>query len=64
MDTNDIKDTRYLPSIYVGETSRSLMERGGEHHRDYAKNKDASHSVKHWVAAQPGTAKPVCDRKI
>ena len=36
--TTDIKGTRELPSKYVGETSRSLMERAGEHHRDHAKN--------------------------
>ena len=34
------------------------MERAGEHHRDYNKNKDDSHMVKHWVAAHPGTSKP------
>ena len=42
-----LRHSRKLPSIYVGETSRSLMERAGEHHRDYNKNKDDSHMVKH-----------------
>ena len=38
-ESTTIKDSRELPSIYVGETSRSLMERAGEHHRDYRNKK-------------------------
>ena len=56
-EPSSLKDSRELPSIYVGETSRGLMERAGDHHRDYNKNKDDSHMVKCWVAAHPGTSK-------
>ena len=42
-----LKDSRANPSIYVGETSRSLKERSLEHHNDYRKNKDDSHMLKH-----------------
>ena len=34
--------------IYVGETSRSLMERMGEHWEDFKSEKDDSHIFKHW----------------
>ena len=46
-DDINLKESRELPSIYVGETSRSLMERTQEHHRDYEKNTNDSHMVKH-----------------
>ena len=53
-----IKDNRSSPSIYVGETSRSLMERAREHHDDYKKTKEDSHMTKHWANSHPGPVKP------
>jgi hypothetical protein len=35
--------------IYLGETSRSLHERAGEHVRDARKFHDKSHITKHWM---------------
>ena len=31
---NSLTDLRTFPSLYVGESSRSLHERSGEHHQD------------------------------
>ena len=47
----NLMDSRPLPSIYVGESSRTLHERSVEHHRDYSKNKEDSHMRKHWEEA-------------
>ena len=52
------KDSRDSPSIYVGETSRSLMERSREHHDDYKKQREDSHRMKHWANSHPGPEKP------
>ena len=41
-----LEDTRPLPSIYVGESSRSLKERSKEHHADYSKMQEDSHMLK------------------
>ena len=42
-----LADGRELPSIYVGETSRSLKERAGEHFADFSRGTDDSHMMKH-----------------
>ena len=57
-EDDNIKDNRDSASIYVGETSRSLMERAKEHHDDYRKNRDDSHMMKHWANSHPGPVKP------
>ena len=44
----NLADGRELPSIYVGETSRPLKERAGEHVSDYNKGAEDSHMLKHW----------------
>ena len=50
-----IKDSRdQAASIYVGETSRSLMERSAEHHRDYKTNKEDSHNGEALGGRPPG----------
>ena len=36
--------------VYIGETSRSAHERGGEHEADYKKKKPDSHMLKHQQA--------------
>ena len=35
--------------IYIGETSRSLSERAGEHYRDARDFSKKSHIIKHWM---------------
>ena len=63
-DEMSLKDERENPSIYVGESSRSLMERTAEHHSDYAKNKEESHMTKHWANHHPGSSKPLFHQYI
>ena len=40
-----------VPSLYVGESSRSLFERGGEHWADWRTKKSSSHIAKHQEEA-------------
>ena len=44
----------YPPSIYVGETSRSLYERGKEHWRAYVNKQEDSHINKHHLIHHQG----------
>jgi hypothetical protein len=37
-----------IPSIYVGESSRSLFERSKEHWSDFRRRTTDSHILKHW----------------
>ena len=43
-----------IPSIYVGETSRSIKERGGEHIAAYRSSNKDSHIFKHQSMEHPG----------
>ena len=47
-----------ITKVYVGESSRSGFERGGEHARDYAKPTDDSHMHKHAVTEHGDEEKP------
>ena len=40
--------------IYVGESSRSMYERGKEHQRDGKERAEDSHQWKHWALEHPG----------
>ena len=55
---NRIEDKRVEPSIYAGESSRSLRECTKEHHRNYDKKGESSHMLKHWAGAHPDSARP------
>ena len=44
---------RKQPGVYVGESSRSIYERAGEHHRDAQGQKEDSHIFKHWKTSHP-----------
>ena len=46
------------PSIYVGETCRSIQERAIEHQDAYKKEKEDSHMTKHWALHHQGEEKP------
>ena len=46
LDTNKKDIKRY---IYIGETSRSSFERGGEHYKDLEFKRHKSHMLKHAV---------------
>ena len=43
-----------VPSIYVGESSRSIKERGGEHWATFKNKNQESHILKHQVNHHPG----------
>ena len=44
----ELEDTRDEPSIYVGESSRSMAERSLEHWKDLSNQDEESHMLKHW----------------
>ena len=48
---NDKKKER--AGVYIGESSRSLSERIGEHVDDARAFKEGSHIVKHWMEKHP-----------
>ena len=52
-DKDTLSDTR-MPSIYVGESARSLAERSREHWGDFNKGKIESHMYTHWQEAHRG----------
>ena len=56
--TEDIMDRRAEPSIYVGETSRSIFERAKEHCQDARLGTDESHMLKHWTNSHRGGDRP------
>ena len=45
----DLYDAREEPSIYVGESSRSLAERAMDHWKDFLGGDKDSHMLKHWI---------------
>ena len=47
-----------IPSIYVGESARSLYERGKEHWRAFRNKNDDSHILKHHVLHHGGKREP------
>ena len=46
------------PSVYVGETSKSIAERSEQHWRDYRDKKDDSHILKHHQRHHNGEGEP------
>ena len=57
-DGKELADTGEHPSIYVGETSRSLHERAQEHWNDFHSKKQDSHILKHWIIHHGGEGVP------
>ena len=51
MDSDRVKVDNF---IYIGETSRSSYERGGEHYKDLEHKRHKSHMLKHAVNHHPG----------
>ena len=60
----NLRDDRLQPSIYVGESSRSLKERSKEHHRDYTSKKEDSHMYKHCTLSHDPTSKPTFNQYV
>ena len=50
----NLEDKREIPSIYVGESARSLFERSGEHWADAEAGKESSYKVEHMSLAHKG----------
>jgi hypothetical protein len=51
--TNSWKGQHCGRGVYVGETSRSIFERAGEHRRDAVAGQEDSHMMKHWKLSHP-----------
>ena len=47
-----------VPTVYIGETSRSIYERSKEHWEGAKKNCSKNHMVKHMVMEHGGTGEP------
>ena len=47
-----------VPSVYVGESGRSIMERGMEHWKAFHSKKEDSHIYKHHLVHHDGTGEP------
>ena len=47
--TDEITFLKEGKGVYVGESSRSLYERTGEHTADRLAKKEESHQIKHWL---------------
>ena len=46
------------PSVYIGESGRSLFERGKEHWKDFAEKKEESHIWYHHQLHHGGIGEP------
>ena len=57
-DGKELEDTGEYPSIYVGESGRSLHERAKEHWQDYEARQADSHILKHWQVHHQGVGQP------
>ena len=53
-----LSDNREMPSIYVGETARSISERVKEHWLDFERQFEDSHILKHWQNHHQGEGMP------
>ena len=57
-DKMGLGEKRERPSLYVGETARSVAERALEHWRDAETGKEESHMVEHQVDSHGGEGPP------
>ena len=53
-----------VPSVYVGETSRSMYERAGEHWKAFHKRNTDSHIWKHHLVHHEGVGEPEMTFKV
>ena len=60
----DDKEGAGTGAWYVGETSRSAFERGGEHWKDWMKKQPDSHILKHQEMAHPDQEQPNFEFRI
>ena len=58
-DKNEPKELRAdVPSLYIGESSRSLYERSREHWKQWGSKDERSHILKHMKTVHKGEDKP------
>ena len=57
-ETGKLTPPLEMPSIYVGESGRSLYKRGKEHWRAFRNKDDDSHILKHQVLHHGGSESP------
>jgi hypothetical protein len=57
-DGRDLADGGKYPSVYVGESGRSLHERAREHWADFDGRQTDSHILKHWMVHHKGQGTP------
>ena len=57
-DKVSLADKREIPSLYVGETARSMKERSSEHWADAEKWQEECHMVEHQTMAHNGRGDP------
>ena len=53
-----------IPTLYIGETSRSIYERSKEHWADWRRAKEGSHMRKHQEEAHGGANPKFCMRVV
>ena len=63
-DKESLADKREVPSLYVGETARSLKERSCEHWADAESWKEECHMVEHQTMAHQGRGDPKFNFRI
>ena len=59
-----LADKRGVPSLYVGESARSLCERAGEHWADAEGWKEESHMVEHQIQSHGGEENPAFNFRV
>ena len=57
-DGHELAKKGQFPSIYVGESGRSLHERAHKHWRDFEARQTDSHILKHWLVHHKGEGTP------
>ena len=53
-----------MPSVYVGETARSIQERAKEHWEAFKRGDKDSHVLKHWVVHHESKGEPEFIMKV
>ena len=64
LDKLGLAEKRDTPSLYVGETARSVAERASEHWRDAESGKEESHMMEHQETSHRGEGTPQFTFKV
>jgi hypothetical protein len=63
-DKEGLEEKRERPSLYVGETARSVAERALEHWKDAENDKEESHMLEHQMDSHGGEGPPKFSFKV